>query len=283
MEQTDRINRSHYDTTFKDLFAQPPQQLVQLLMGRRAVQNLPVEFASTQKRIPDCLFLLEDDALLHLELQSQPEPMEWRMLIYRAMIRQRYPDHPLIQKVLYVGEKSWKSLGAIEESDLSFRFGIVDIRDIDCQMMMASPSLAENILAILCRLEDPLRTIREVLLRISELPPKARTDALTRLLILSRLRSLENIAQTEAHEMALTFNLLDNDVFRPMILKELHESEQRGRRESAVSMLKRLMKRRFGIVPEWALAKIEQADPERLELLGERMLDAASIEELLAD
>ncbi|MBF0261358.1 MAG: DUF4351 domain-containing protein [Magnetococcales bacterium] len=95
--------------------------------------------------------------------------------------------------------------------------------------------------------------------------------------------------------MALTFNLLDNNVFRPMILKELHESEQRGllageqrgllagRKESAVSLLLRLMKRRFGPVPDWARAKIEQADQERLELLSERILDAGSIEELLAD
>ncbi|MBF0163322.1 MAG: DUF4351 domain-containing protein [Magnetococcales bacterium] len=48
-------------------------------------------------------------------------------------------------------------------------------------------------------------------------------------------------------------------------------------------MLLRQMKRRFGPVPDWARAKIEQADQERLELLSERILDAGSIEELLAD
>ncbi|MBF0145096.1 MAG: hypothetical protein HQL84_12360, partial [Magnetococcales bacterium] len=75
-------NRSQYDTTLKDLFAAPPQRLLQLLIGRPAKELLPVEFSSTQKRHPDLVFLLDDDSIFHLEPQSGPEPMAWRMLTY---------------------------------------------------------------------------------------------------------------------------------------------------------------------------------------------------------
>ncbi|MBF0585156.1 MAG: hypothetical protein HQL80_13115, partial [Magnetococcales bacterium] len=69
-DQLDK-NRSQYDTTFKDLFKQPPQRLLQVLVGRQAIAMLPVEFASTQKRVPDLVFLMEDDSLFHTELHSK--------------------------------------------------------------------------------------------------------------------------------------------------------------------------------------------------------------------
>ncbi|HIJ82974.1 MAG TPA: hypothetical protein HPQ00_02085 [Magnetococcales bacterium] len=43
--------------------------MLQILIGREAVELLTVEFASTQKRLPDLLFLLKDDSIFHLELQ----------------------------------------------------------------------------------------------------------------------------------------------------------------------------------------------------------------------
>ncbi|MBF0152243.1 MAG: hypothetical protein HQL64_00655 [Magnetococcales bacterium] len=98
--------------------------------------------------------------------------------------------------------------------------------------MLSSPSLEENILAILCQMENKQGTIREILYRISVLPPKARADALTKLVILSRLRKLEAAVKTEAEEMALIFNVMENDVLRPLFVKAQLDSEERGRQES---------------------------------------------------
>ncbi|MEO5334340.1 MAG: hypothetical protein H7839_20180, partial [Magnetococcus sp. YQC-5] len=90
MEDLDK-NRSQYDTTFKDLFKHPPQRLLQVLVGQQAVAMLPVEFASTQKRVPDLVFQMEDDSLFHTELHSKSENMDWRMLMFYTFIRQQYP------------------------------------------------------------------------------------------------------------------------------------------------------------------------------------------------
>ncbi|MEO5378549.1 MAG: hypothetical protein H7832_12325, partial [Magnetococcus sp. DMHC-6] len=163
MANPNEKNRSQYDTTFKDLFEQPPQRLLQILIGRQAVESLPVEFASTQKRLPDLVFLMDDHAIFHLDLQSRPEEMNWRMLIYYALIRQRYPDNPLIQMVLYVGVNTWQPQAAIKENTLSFHYRVVDIRDIDCYELLDSPTLEENILAILCRTDNQKETIQKIL------------------------------------------------------------------------------------------------------------------------
>ena len=37
--------------------------------------------ASTQKRVPDLVFLMRDDSLFHMELHSKSEDMDWRMLM----------------------------------------------------------------------------------------------------------------------------------------------------------------------------------------------------------
>ncbi|HIJ82783.1 MAG: DUF4351 protein [Magnetococcales bacterium] len=287
MEDQKEKNRSQYDTTLKDLFEQPPQRLLQILIGREAVELLPVEFASTQKRLPDLLFLLRDDSIFHLELQSSSEGMDWRMLMYYSLIRQRYPNRVLVQKVLYVGLKEWQPGSAIEEPNLSFRYEVVDIRSIDCRELLDSPSLEENILAILCRIDNQKDVIQEILYRISELSIKARADALTKLVILSRLRRLETVVKTEAEEMSLTFNVMENDVLRPLFVRAQMDGElvgeQRGRQEGEAKILTRQLQRRFGNLPEWANEKIAKAEPSLLEEWSLRILDAQSLDDVFSD
>ncbi|WP_130471532.1 DUF4351 domain-containing protein [Candidatus Magnetaquicoccus inordinatus] len=277
-EQLDR-NRSQYDTTLKDLFRDPPQRLLHLLFGCHAVESLPVEFSSTQKRVPDLLLLMADGSLTHIELRSKSEAVSWRMLMYYALIRQQHPERLLKQKLLYVGEAKWWSQAGIEEDRLTFRYDVVDIRDMDCQELLASSLLEENILAILCRMADVHETIQHILYRISALPDKGRADALTRLVILSRLRRLETVVKQEAEKMALTFNIMENEVLRPLFLQERVD----GRHEGEAAILTRQLQRRFGNLPVWASEKIAKAEPSTLEEWSLRILDATTIESVLAD
>ncbi|MEO5333065.1 MAG: DUF4351 domain-containing protein, partial [Magnetococcus sp. YQC-5] len=216
-------------------------------------------------------------------LQSNSEGMDWRMLMYYALIRQRYPGKVLIQKVLYVGQAAWKPKAAIEEKNLSFRYEVVDIRTIDCRKLMDSPSLEENILAVLCRMDNQKKTIREILYRISELPDKARADALTKLLILCRLRKLETIVEKEAEEMALTFNLMENDVFRPIILKAKKDSKLEGRQEGKADTLLKQMRRKFGQTPDWVAEKVKTASLELIETWSDNFVFANSVDEVFVD
>ncbi|MBF0147851.1 MAG: DUF4351 domain-containing protein [Magnetococcales bacterium] len=215
------------------------------------------------------------------------------------MIRQRHPDNPLSQMVLYVGLPEWHPRAGIAERALSFHYEVVDIRTIDCQQLMASPALEENILAILCRMDHQKETIRELVHRIAELPEKSRADALTKLLILSRLRRLETLVNMETSTMALTFNLMENDVLRPMILEALRDSEQKGlqkgmqngiqqgiqqgEQQGMAGMLIHMLQRRFGAIPARVEEKIAHAKASSLETWGLRLMEAGSLEEIFLD
>jgi predicted transposase YdaD len=57
----------------------------------------------------------------------------------------------------------------------------------------------------------------------------------------------------------------------------LHEGEQRGE----VNVLSRQLSRRFGPLPEWALARLRAADAAQLETWADAVLDASSLAEVL--
>lgn len=53
---------------------------------------------------------------------------------------------------------------------------------------------------------------------------------------------------------------------------------KRGIQQGEVSLLQRMLTRRFGPLPDWAVQRLQEAVPAQLEEWGERLLDADSLE-----
>jgi predicted transposase YdaD len=60
------------------------------------------------------------------------------------------------------------------------------------------------------------------------------------------------------------------------------EGRQEGRQEGEAALLLRLLERRFGALPDWVRDRIAGADTASLEEWGVRVLDAGSLEDVLA-
>ena len=269
-----------YDTTLKELFQTLPQKLLMLLVGLEAVELLTVEFPSVKKRLPDLLVRLSDGSIFHLELQSDTdETMVWRMLEYYTLIRSLYPDTVLIQQVLYVGRKRPSFTTNIAEKTLQFRYNVRDIRDIDCRQMLSSSCLEENLLAILCRLENVHGTIREILTRIVALPSKEKADALEKLVILAGLRKLETAVQEEVKEMAISVDVMENAFLRDLFLK----GERKGERKGRTALLLPQLEEKFGLLPKEVKKKVITADLSDLDKWSLRLLKADTLNAVFAD
>lgn len=61
------------------------------------------------------------------------------------------------------------------------------------------------------------------------------------------------------------------------------EGEQKGRKLGEAALLLRLLERRFGALPDWVAGRVTAADTETLEEWGMRILDAASLEDVIAE
>ena len=62
-----------------------------------------------------------------------------------------------------------------------------------------------------------------------------------------------------------------------------HEVFAEGRIEGEVRLLRKQLVRRFGPLPDWAERRLTDAEPAQLERWGERVLEAATLEAVLAD
>ncbi len=267
-----------YDTTLKEIFNALPQTLLKLLVGQEGVELLTIEFPAVKKRLPDLVVRLANGSLFHLELQSDPEMMSWRMLEYYVLIRGLHPVVPLKQMVLYVGPVKSRPLPIIEETDLTFRYTVRDIQDIDCRHMLDSSLLEENLLAILCRMVDERNTIRQVLTRIGTLPAKAGADALEKLMVLAGLRKLETVIIQEIDEMAISVDVMENAFLRDIFGK----GEENGRQKEAVHVFRRLLKKKFptSFQTDRVERKLAGASLEDIEKWTDRILDVGTFDDV---
>ncbi|HET8696413.1 MAG TPA: Rpn family recombination-promoting nuclease/putative transposase [Gammaproteobacteria bacterium] len=61
----------------------------------------------------------------------------------------------------------------------------------------------------------------------------------------------------------------------------IEQGREQGLREGEAQLLTRLLRRRFGELPEWVESRLRAASPEQLERWAERLLDAQSLDVLL--
>lgn len=123
-------------------------------------------------------------------------------------------------------------------------------------------------LALLTRLRDQEEAVRQIVSRIAGLGPGERENALVQLL-LAGLRKLEDRVEQEARKMPVFNNILDNKVFG----REFKRGE--------LTVLRRLLERRFGTLPAWAEEKLASYSISELEELSPSVLDAQSLSDFL--
>ncbi|MBF0426238.1 MAG: DUF4351 domain-containing protein [Magnetococcales bacterium] len=165
--------------------------------------------------------------------------------------------------------------------------------------MLESPYPEENLLAVLCRLQDERQTLRAILARVAMMAPKAGADALEKLVILAGLRRLGNTVKEEVKAMPITVNVMENeflrDIFADGELKGIRIGEERGIQKGIqigkqqthlkgeAALLLRQLKQRFGSLPDWVPERVNAADATALETWGDRVLTASSLREVFGE
>ncbi len=279
-----------YDTALKTLLQGSENSIFEKITGAKFGRWLNVELPIVQQTRVDLLFeTLEKLArLIGVELQSVNDwllPLrmaEYSLHVYR--VHQRFPE----QYVLYVGPEKLNMPSELAGPNHVCRYKIVDVRDLDCEMLLNSPFAADNILAILTRYKDRRETIRRILMRIATLETGKRELALSKLLILAGLRKLEDTIRSEVKDMPLLDNIMDHRVLGPAIRKGmkqgmekgLEKGLEKGRKKEGLLILRRQMAKRFGRIPAWAEERLTKLSVAELEDLSLRVLDAPSIVEM---
>jgi hypothetical protein len=295
--------RDHFrfDATFRDLLQGKPRHLLKRLGMHDVVRLLPNEYGNTRPRRLDYPVMLRGGRPGQLEVHSKNEDdVNWRMLEYCVILKRELGVVPY-QHLLYVGNEPLRMKNYIRTERLSYSFDMTDIRTIPAEEMLASDSLEDNLLAVLCRTADPKDVLRKTARKMRK-RCKDQQVGLTRLMILCELRRLPLADVEEAIEMPVTVDLFKVPILGESARKLQQEAAAKGRAEGLaegmaeglaegmagglvageIAILTRQIEKRFGRLPKWAVKRIKSAGPEEVEAMSLRLLDARSLKEVLS-
>jgi hypothetical protein len=273
IHQNERGPMHEYDTAFK-LTLQHVDVALRELLGTGVIRWHNVELPKVRSVRADLLGETETGGLVHIELQSANEAgMALRMLEYCLDVLRQFDRYPT-QVLLYVGDAPVKMETALHGPRLDYSYRLVDIRELDGELLLKSHQVDDNIVGLLTRVSDQRRAAQLVLQRIAGLAPGERQAALDRLLILAGLRkTLGRLVEEEARKMPILNDIMDHEVIGPEIKK--------GIRQGELTVIRRLIEKRFGALPAWAEDRLAKLSAQELEDLSVRVLDAKSIDDLL--
>jgi predicted transposase/invertase (TIGR01784 family) len=164
---------------------------------------IDTEFQKVEARKADIL-AKTPSFILHIELQSNyDKTMPYRMLRYYLDIRKIY-NEPIKQFVIYLGKGNLPY--KIDEDVLKFRYNLVDMKKIDCNIFLNSEVPESLVLAVLCdfQAKKPNLIIKEIIEKLIKIS-KSKEKFDNYVLMLEELSSLRNLQEAvKEYEMILT-------------------------------------------------------------------------------
>ena len=274
-----------YDAALKLLFRQTASRAIQLIAGVTITRWPNIELPKAQNLRMDLLGEDPDQNLHHFELQSTNDPaINLRMAEY-ALGTYRLTGQFPRQMVLYVGAPHLTMPNELRGPSFLNSYQVIDIRDLDGQLLLASADVGDNILAILTRLRDHKEAIRTIVSKIAELPEGQRDAAVQQLVVLSGLRRLEETVREEVGKMPIIIDLMENEIIGPAIRRGLEQGLEQGQKQGLEQgeqrLLRLVIEKRFGPIPAWANDKLTTLTTAEMETLCQRIFDAPTLEALL--
>ncbi len=146
----------------------------------------------------DFLAKLEDESMLHMEFQSFNDTnMPWRMLRYYTAIAEKYQTHNIKQLLVYVGNRKLRMKSRLRLRNLTFSYEMIDIRQIDCKVLLESPDPMDRLLACLCKVEDEAYLIEKLIRTMEGMKEEERKNYLLKAFTPTELRHNLRIRFTE--------------------------------------------------------------------------------------
>jgi hypothetical protein len=233
------MSRQRMDILLRDILQKIPEKFIFLLTGKKGTKILDNTLPSVKERKADLVIELEDSSIFHLELQTYPDKnMPLRMLEYRVLLMQKYPNREIRQMVLYVGDGAQRMENSINERNLSFSYELRDIKELSCKELMKSSQLEDKILAVLCNVEEPERYFNKLMEELLKLPEKERADYIRKLLTALHYRpklklTLKHILEDSKLPLTITREMMEKDPF-------FQEGKLEAKKEDILNLYKEL-------------------------------------------
>jgi hypothetical protein len=237
MRKQKQNETNHYDKIIKENLRVVTPVLIDKVLNIKAIQSedIPTKLQHTKEREADFLKIITDEKgdvfILHLEFQVADDPtMAFRMLDYNLMLMRIY-DLPILQYVIYLGEKYPKASNQIKRPKLFFEYDVICVKDIPIDFFLNSKQPEEIIFSILANFGN--ENFEKVVENILESIKKTSNSTLQQekcfqqLRIISNLRKFTPLIEKVMQSIATVFKE-ENDF---LFIKGIKIGNEEGRQE----------------------------------------------------
>lgn len=130
--------------------------LLHLDVDMDSVELLETEHQRVELRRADLVARMRkretgESFILHVEIQNANHKyMASRMLRYFTDIYLDYPNEPIYQHLVYIGKERFRMADEIVQPSFTYRYNVLDMRTVDCSLLLAQDTPDALVLAILC-------------------------------------------------------------------------------------------------------------------------------------
>ena len=196
------------------------------------------EWTRIEKRDSDIVFKNEN-RIIHIEIQnSHHSNMELRMLRYYRDILFEYKDCTVTQYLIYIGKEKCYMKKEIVRDEISYKYGIIDMKDVACEDLLYHDNPSAVALSILCDFKDKDKqmVVNTILKRLKELTYGDELEYknyLKKVNILSDNRDLQN--EVEKGAKMLSVNVEKTPFYRMGMKDGIKEATF----ENAIAMMEK--------------------------------------------
>ena len=221
------------------------------------------------------IFLQSEDIILHIEFQTDPkENVPFRMADYRLRLYRRFPDKRIYQVVIYLrktnSELAWTTTFKLPQ--LHHEYNVIRLWEVPTQQLLTSSGLLP--FAVLSQTENPVDVLQKVAKQIEGINNRTEQSNVTATTAILAGLVLDKI---------IIKRLLREEIMKESVIYQEIQAvgEAKGRAEGEANLILRQLHRRFGEIPLNLTEQIRELSVEKLESLGEALLDFESIADLV--
>ncbi len=258
--------------------------LLKLDIDPNEVELLTTEQQQIEERRADLVVKLKlknnQSFILHIEIQSSNDSkMPLRMMRYYTDIALANPKLPIKQYVIYIGQKPLTMNNFIKEPDWNYCYQLIDMKDVDCQTLMARNNPDALVLAILCDFKgrNEQEMVDHIILGLHELledDPQQFRDYLSMVDVLAENRNLQPHIK-KASEMITQITIEKSGLYQLGEQRGEKRGEKRGIINSLQQSIINILTTRFQKIPELISTKLLAI--KNIKVLNQLLITAISI------
>ncbi len=223
--------------------------LLELNIDENSVELLATEQQRIELRQADLVARVKqrqsgEAFILHVEIQNDNDPrMPLRMMRYYTDIQLAWPEEPIRQYVIYIGKLALNMPEAHQAADFRYRYHILDMHRVDCNLLLEKDTPDALVLAILCDFKGRPEqdVVNYIVKRLHELlrdDERGFRDYFEMLETLSDNRQLQG-AIDEAKDMLTKIDIRKLPSYRWGIEKGLETGLEKGREKGVMEEKRR--------------------------------------------